>query len=148
MSAFDLRFYFIFVKIPRDSEDVKVASDLYDENVPKDPNSDVLEEEQEDNGEDEEEEVEYFNPEMSEVYRIVSCDTPNVSHSTAKSPLEIYDPFSDSSGNEKGDGDESIPIGDENDYVQYLVKWRGLSYAESTWERWIDLKVIVLSQIF
>jgi Chromo (CHRromatin Organisation MOdifier) domain len=79
---------------------------------------------------EEEEEVEYFNPEMAEVYRIISCDTPSVSHATAKTPLDIYDP-------------SFPPEGDPEDYVQYLVKWRGLTYAESTWERWEDLKVRV-----
>ena len=77
---------------------------------------------------EEEEEVEYFNPEMAEVYRIISCDTPSVSHATAKSALDIYDP-------------SFPPEGDPEDYVQYLVKWRGLTYADSTWERWEDLKV-------
>ena len=85
---------------------MKVKNDLDDENIPKDPN-DVLEEDQEDNGDDEEEEVEYFNPEMSEVYRIISCDTPSVSHSTAKSPLEIYDPSLEPDAHSNGPGDEN-----------------------------------------
>ena len=82
---------------------------------------------------DGEEEVEYFNPEMAEVYRIISCDTPTVSHATARSSADIVKPSTSSYS-----GEESPDI---EDGVQYLVKWRGLSYAESTWERFEDLKV-------
>ena len=117
--------------------------------------------EQEEDDEEEEEEddqVEYFNPEMAEVYRIISCDTPTCSHSLAKSVSEILpkidtkidpqNPGNDPNSvlkNENGDENEEemdfdAPV-DAEDHVQYLVKWRGLSYAECTWERWIDLKV-------
>ena len=117
---------------------------LLDESgVPRDTPP-TIEDEEDDDGEDEEQ-VEYFNPEMAEVYRIISCDTPSCSHSFATSPSQIYqkmdpqnlevnDPASDLYTAE-------IEVEDAEDHVQYLVKWRGLSYAECTWERWIDLKV-------
>ena len=94
------------------------------------PGDDFLEELDDDGEED----VEYFNPEMAEVYRIISCDTPSVSHASARSPADIVKPSHSS----------SMYLGEEPDVedgVQYLVKWRGLSYAESTWERFEDLKV-------
>ena len=100
------------------------------------PEGDFLEELDDDG----EEEVEYFNPEMAEVYRIISCDTPSVSHATARSPADIvkHSTASSSSSTSAYLGDESP---DAEDGVQYLVKWRGLSYAESTWEKYEDLKV-------
>ena len=87
---------------------------------------------------------------MAEVYRIISCDTPSCSHSYATSPTQIYpkvdlqNPEVDGTkidGNDETDLYDSPEPVDAEDHVQYLVKWRGLSYAECTWERWIDLKV-------
>ena len=99
------------------------------------PGDDFLEELDDDG----EEEVEYFNPEMAEVYRIISCDTPSVSHATARSPADIVKPSTASSSSSSSYLEKDSP--DSDDGVQYLVKWRGLSYAESTWERFEDLKV-------
>ena len=102
-------------------------------------------EDEEDEDGEEEEEIEYFNPEMAEVYRIISCDTPSCSHSFATSPSQIYPkvdpPNPEVDGNNESDMYDAPEPVDIEDHVQYLVKWRGLSYAECTWERWIDLKV-------
>ena len=89
------------------------------------PGDDFLEELDDDG----EEEVEYFNPEMAEVYRIISCDTPSVSHATARSPADIVKPSTASSSSSSYLEEDNS---DSDDGVQYLVKWRGLSYAEST----------------
>ena len=99
------------------------------------PEGDFLEELDDDG----EEEVEYFNPEMAEVYRIISCDTPSVSHATARSPADIVKHSTTSSSASSSAYLDESP--DAEDGVQYLVKWRGLSYAESTWEKYEDLKV-------
>ena len=74
---------------------------------------------------------------MAEVYRIISCDTPSASHASARSPADIVKPSTTSTSSAYL-GEDSPDI---EDGVQYLVKWRGLSYAESTWERFEDLKV-------
>jgi chromodomain-helicase-DNA-binding protein 7 len=87
-----------------------------------------------DNEEEAEEDVEYYNPEMVEVHRIISCDTPTVSHATAKSSHDIAPKEVDENN------PEAAPEFDPESEVQYLVKWRGLPYNECTWERWEDLK--------
>jgi hypothetical protein len=93
---------------------------------------DVNEEENED-----EEDIEYYNPEMVEVHRILSCDNANVSHSTAVHSHDLA-PKEIEEGAEGADS-QPPPYDPEND-VQYLVKWRGLPYSECTWERWEDIK--------
>lgn len=77
-------------------------------------------------------EIEYFNPEMAEIQRIISCETTSVSHASAKTFQDIC--ILDK--NEIDDDEDYI----NEDHVQYLVKWRGLTYSECTWERWEDLK--------
>lgn len=109
--------------------------------IPKDQRSLSTEE----NGDDEngssnieEEEVEYFNPELVEVQRIISCDSTNPSHAKAKTPSELI--------KQKGkkrkvnSSDTLSELDDEESNVRYLVKWRGLPYDECTWERWEELK--------
>lgn len=67
---------------------------------------------------DDDEIVEYYNPDFNDVQRIISCDNPSV----AKAFLQP---------NFRDDG--------SYDEVQYLVKWRGLPYCECTWEKWCDI---------
>eukprot|EP01041_Mallomonas_annulata_P007276 gene7276-14834_t len=76
----------------------------------------------EDNGDD----VEYFQQDLAEVHRIISCDTLSVSH--AKMSLQEIEDIA-------GSEEEDHEIG-----VKYLVKWRALPYNECSWETWEDLK--------
>lgn len=92
---------------------------------------------------DDDDEVEYFNPEFVEVQRIVSCDTPHVAHAISsdmkpsrKSPRQS---MKDMVSNAIADTSE--------DHVQYLVKWRGQPYSECTWEKWEDLKNNFFSEV-
>jgi hypothetical protein len=36
---------------------------------------------------------------------------------------------------------------EKDDGIQYLIKWRGVPYAECSWERWIDIKKDAVEQI-
>jgi SNF2 family DNA or RNA helicase len=71
-------------------------------------------------------EVEYFNPNFTEVDRIVSCDKDSVSHSFLKSK---------SNGRRKKEEGEAA-----HDNVKYLVKWQSQPYCQCTWEKWSSLK--------
>jgi SNF2 family DNA or RNA helicase len=87
-----------------------------------------------------EDEVQYFNPDMVEVQRIISCDTPAVHHSKARKPSDLLKSKGSSRKRKSATLDSSDDEDDEANDVKYLVKWRGLSYDECTWERWEDIK--------
>ena len=70
--------------------------------------------------------IEYFHPDLAEVHRIISCSKTDPSHATASSAKELEKML-----NSADDPDKD---------AQYLVKWRGLSYSECTWEYCSDLK--------
>lgn len=87
----------------------------------------------------EDEEVEYFHPDMVEVQRILSCDTVNTSHSKARVPTDLLK--GKNRKRKAGSSDSLSDVdSDEENNVKYLVKWRGLAYDECTWERWEELK--------
>lgn len=86
----------------------------------------------------EDEEVEYFNPELVEVQRIISCDTAECSHSKARKPEDLLK--EKPSKKRKAESDSADGSDDPENEVKYLVKWRGLSYADCTWERFEDIK--------
>jgi chromodomain-helicase-DNA-binding protein 7 len=74
----------------------------------------------------EEDDIEYFNPDYSEIHRIISCDTPNTPHSLCHSVNDLKSMAEDT---------------DDTEYdVRYFVKWRGLPYSECSWEIWGDIK--------
>jgi superfamily II DNA or RNA helicase len=77
-------------------------------------------------GDLDDDEIEYFSSELTEIQRIISCDTPSCRHSTCQSIQEMEEMT-----NDPEDGDL---------HVQYLVKWRGAPYCECSWERWEDIK--------
>eukprot|EP00603_Paraphysomonas_imperforata_P012346 CAMPEP_0114454474 /NCGR_PEP_ID=MMETSP0104-20121206/2602_1 /TAXON_ID=37642 ORGANISM="Paraphysomonas imperforata, Strain PA2" /NCGR_SAMPLE_ID=MMETSP0104 /ASSEMBLY_ACC=CAM_ASM_000202 /LENGTH=2336 /DNA_ID=CAMNT_0001626863 /DNA_START=48 /DNA_END=7058 /DNA_ORIENTATION=- len=77
-------------------------------------------------GGQEEDDIEYFNPEYAEVHRIISCDNPHTPHSLCQSVNDL---------NSMADDPD-----DDQDELFYYVKWRGLPYNECSWERWGDIK--------
>jgi hypothetical protein len=116
-----------------------------------------------------EEEIEYFNPEAVEVHRIISCNTPQCAHVRAVSTDELlYGKVKKAKKNatkrvvkpsggaqrsasaDEMDIDNGVQVDEEDederefdttcDEVKYLVKWRGLPYNECSWERWEDLR--------
>lgn len=137
---------------------------------------------------EEEDGVDYFNPDLLEVQRVISCDSPTCWHGTAKShELLLINP-SDTitvpkAGNSRffyhsscvfnfnhlaatakkkcvvskddeeaewdDDDDDYVPdnkidSGSSDSNVKYLVKWRGLPYNESSWEKWVSYIYILL----
>lgn len=80
---------------------------------------------------DDEDVVEYFNPEFLEVQRVISCSHVNVPHRLAKTSQEIFEDAVSIT--------RKMDVQDVKD-IQYLVKWRGSTYAESTWERYEDIR--------
>ena len=79
-----------------------------------------------DSASDEEEDIEYFNPDYAEIHRIISCDIPDSTHSLCQTAAEL-----ESMANDPDDTElETL----------YYVKWRGLPYSECSWERWGDIK--------
>ena len=77
-------------------------------------------------GKNDDDDVEYYNPEYSEVHRIISCDSPACIHAGCASLADMESMSIDSV---EGEVD-----------VYYLVKWRGMQYSDSTWERWQDIR--------
>ncbi len=75
-----------------------------------------------------EDEIEYFSPDLVEVQRIIGCNIGSCSHSKAKKPNDLLNP-----PKKRKDDDEDV-------VVQYLVKWRGSPYDECTWEKWDDIQ--------
>eukprot|EP00981_Chlorochromonas_danica_P002918 scaffold598_cov183-Ochromonas_danica.AAC.8 len=88
----------------------------------------------------EDEEIEYFNPDMVEVQRIIACDTITTAHAKARSPSDLMKP-KNIRKRKLGSNDSlsEMEVDSEND-VKYLVKWKGLPYDECTWEKWEELK--------
>jgi SNF2 family DNA or RNA helicase len=92
------------------------------------------------------EDIEYFNPELVEVDRIISCDVFDCIHSKARKPEDLVHKPKPTSSSKKRKATASIDSysdegGDDdvND-IRYFVKWRGQPYSECTWERWEDIK--------
>ena len=83
--------------------------------------------------------VVYFNPEYVEIQRVISCECINVSHAKAKHPSELMMEGSKSKSLRTQSSSSSNPCDPEDD-VKYLVKWRGLSYGECSWESWADIR--------
>jgi len=107
----------------------------------KDETKDDEEEEVESNPVDEDE-IQYFSPDMIEVQRIISCDTPTVFHAKARKPGDLLKAKGSSSSRKRKTAslDSSDEEEDTAKDVKYLVKWTGLSYDECSWERWEDIK--------
>jgi len=81
--------------------------------------------------------VVYFNPEYVDVQRVISCESINVSHAKAKHPSELIE---GKSKPPRCTQSSSSSASDPEDDIKYLVKWRGLSYGECSWERWGDIR--------
>jgi hypothetical protein len=92
---------------------------------------DTVENDEED---EDEQEIDYFNPDLLDAQRIIACDTPNVFHSRAKTSEDLLNP----KNIRKRKQDDDLLY--EDDEVRYLVKWKGASYDETSWERWADIK--------
>eukprot|EP00597_Dinobryon_sp_UTEXLB2267_P004843 CAMPEP_0170077316 /NCGR_PEP_ID=MMETSP0019_2-20121128/14156_1 /TAXON_ID=98059 /ORGANISM="Dinobryon sp., Strain UTEXLB2267" /LENGTH=1791 /DNA_ID=CAMNT_0010289569 /DNA_START=144 /DNA_END=5519 /DNA_ORIENTATION=- len=110
---------------------------------------------------DEEDSIDYFHPDLLEVQRVISCDTPSCWHSTAKShDLLLINPIVKTTSSQPvkkkyvaNKDDEEAEWDDEDEdvaeeivhregsdsNVKYLVKWRGLPYSECSWEKWSDI---------
>jgi hypothetical protein len=73
------------------------------------------------------EDAEYYNPDYAQVHRVISCDSPNCIHAGCSTLADMRSMSSDTS------------LVAELE-VLYLVKWRGMQYSDSTWERWEDIK--------
>lgn len=98
--------------------------------------------------------VDYFNPEFVDIHRVISCDTILTRHAEVKVAVELLEvpsakvsksiqaKGSASSNSITNDIDRNADAEDvdPDDEVQYLVKWRGQSYGECTWEKWKDIK--------
>lgn len=82
-----------------------------------------------------EDEIEYFSADLVEVQRVISCNIGNCSHSKAKKPSDLINP-SGMTMRKKKSGEEE----EEEGGIQYLVKWRGSSYDQCTWEKWSDIQ--------
>lgn len=87
-------------------------------------------EEREDEEEDEQA-VEYFNSDLVEVQRIVSCETKYTPHAQVKNHVDLLLTL---------DCDETDGENSSANDLKYLVKWRGAPYNECSWERFEDLK--------
>jgi hypothetical protein len=75
------------------------------------------------------EDIEYFNPDFTDVHRVVSCSEPTCCHSTAQTQKELCELFIT-------DNSDEDPVND----ILYLVKWRALPYSDCTWEKWGDIR--------
>lgn len=99
---------------------------------------------------------EYFSPQFLEIERVVACDensmdmelfakqralnlayepTENEVATTRHSTLS----FLDLAGRDEG-------AWDPEDNVRYVVKWKGLPFAEVTWEYWRDIKYAAVDE--
>ncbi len=101
-----------------------------------------------DEGKEEEDEIDYFNPDLVDIQRIIACDTVPVSHSSAKVAADLIKAKGrkrkSASSNSLSGEDGADPEGE----VKYLVKWRGQSYDESTWEKWEEIKLFGYEEVW
>eukprot|EP00599_Poterioochromonas_sp_BG-1_P012287 CAMPEP_0173165178 /NCGR_PEP_ID=MMETSP1105-20130129/21158_1 /TAXON_ID=2985 /ORGANISM="Ochromonas sp., Strain BG-1" /LENGTH=1859 /DNA_ID=CAMNT_0014085969 /DNA_START=279 /DNA_END=5859 /DNA_ORIENTATION=+ len=89
------------------------------------------------------EEIEYFHPDLVEVQRVLSCDNADAVHAKARKPEDVLKekPSRKRKGNVEDDDElESSTSNAVGSEIKYLVKWRGLPYSECSWERWEDIK--------
>ncbi len=89
---------------------------------------------------DDGEEIDYFNPELAEIQRVIACDTPSVSHSLAKCAADLIKPKNGKKRKSSSNSLNNEGSSDPENGIKYLIKWRGQPYDECTWERWEDIK--------
>jgi hypothetical protein len=98
-------------------------------------------------------EEEYYPPAVTEIERILACDESEMDLSlyAKQRALNILDEQDRVQRKESGDvkkwnskdGLRELLTGipwDPEDNVRYVVKWKGLPFAEMTWEYWRDIK--------
>lgn len=104
-------------------------------------------------------EEEVFPPQYVEVERLLACDESemNVEMFAKQRALNIREDQELLKQRDKEEEDgivhkhkglfEGLPLvsdgedpWDPEDYVRYVVKWKGLQYSEMTWEYWINIK--------
>jgi hypothetical protein len=91
---------------------------------------------------------EYFPPQCLEVERILECDETEMNmevlavQRAKNAALEEDPPRLDKSAllDSIVNAPEVADVWDPEDNVRYVVKWKGLPYAEMTWEYWRDIK--------
>lgn len=72
----------------------------------------------------EEDEIEYFSPDLVEIQRIIACTSNYLPHSSCETATDL----------------QVLASGPIDEEVRYLVKWTGLPYNEASWELWEDIK--------
>jgi len=97
--------------------------------------------------ESEESEEDYFPPECMEVERILACD---------ENELDMNVLYKQRAQNQREERHAALnpksldldnPKWDPEDYVRYVVKWKGLQFADITWEYWKDIKHDFVDQV-
>lgn len=111
-------------------------------------------------------EDELFPPQFLEVERLLACDESemNMAMFAKQRALNIREEERMLKQLEKEEAEgmvhlhktgifEDLPLlsdgedpWDPEDYVRYVVKWKGLQYAEMTWEYWINIKRDAVTQ--
>mmetsp|Transcript_6483 Transcript_6483/g.12211 ORF Transcript_6483/g.12211 Transcript_6483/m.12211 type:complete len:1937 (+) Transcript_6483:1878-7688(+) len=108
----------------------------------------------------------YFAPEYVEIERVLACDENqldmnllykqraiNIQREKALEKSrkhELLGVLDDLDEHTKQISDETLSESDETwdpeDYVRYVVKWKGLSVADVTWEYWLHIKYDCVDQ--
>lgn len=95
---------------------------------------------------------EHFSPQSLDVERILACDENEIDMQVfaKQRAINMRDEQEELSRKErqelgvcekKGDKPDLVEMPwDPEDSVRYVVKWKGLPYAEMTWEYWWDIK--------
>lgn len=114
-------------------------------------------------------EEEIFNPQFLEIERLLACDESemNTAMFAKQRALNIQEEqailkarerdeeagiSTHTTGGPKGVLDDLPLISegedpwDPEDYVRYVVKWKGMQYSEMTWEYWIHIKKDAVNQ--
>jgi SNF2 family DNA or RNA helicase len=111
-------------------------------------------------------EEERFPPQYLEVERLMACDESEMDMSVfskqraynIREEEKILREMEDQEAEgvvhlQKKNGFDEIPLltegeepWDPEDYVRYVIKWKGLQYSEMTWEYWMNIKRDAVTQ--
>lgn len=85
---------------------------------------------------------EYYSPQYIEIERILSCDESNMEMDlfAKQRALNLVDDRTKSVVPFRAIATKEEEAWDPEDNVRYVVKWKGLPFAEVTWEYWRDIK--------
>lgn len=118
----------------------------------------------EDRRENPKESPDWIEPEVTEVHRVIACETGYVNLQVLvrqvrrKRHALLVDEQAGEAGRDGAMG-QALPVplppltpaeemeNHQHDRVRYLVKWRGLPYAEASWEKWADIKDFAYEEV-